>query len=322
MCPAPLTRSAPRFLHGEASSQPGILRLLLIMGMALLAGCERVPEPHAPKYSAAPKTNGTPYYHLAVHPLHNPDKLAQAYQPLIDHLNRNIPDARFELEASRDYASYEAKIREHQPEFLLPNPWHSLQAMQNGYHVIAMAGDAADFKGLFIVRKDSPIQTPADLKGKAVAYPAPTALSACILPQWYLHQHGIDVERELDNRYVGSQESAIMNAWLGKAAAGATWPPPWRAFQKEHPREAADLKVIWETPPLLNNSVMARNDVPAALRNRVRELLFTLQETPNGRAILAGIETARFHPADDASYAPVRDFVARFEREVRAVERK
>jgi phosphonate transport system substrate-binding protein len=194
--------------------------------------------------------------------------------------------------------------------------------MQNGYHVIAMAGDAADFKGLFIVRKDSPIQTPADLKGKAVAYPAPTALSACILPQWYLHQHGIDVERELDNRYVGSQESAIMNAWLGKAAAGATWPPPWRAFQKEHPREAADLKVIWETPPLLNNSVMARNDVPAALRNRVRELLFTLQETPNGRAILAGIETARFHPADDASYAPVRDFVARFEREVRAVERK
>ena len=69
--------------------------------------------------------------------------------------------------------------------------------------------------------------------------------------------------RDIENRYVGSQESSIMNAYLGQTAAGATWPPPWRAFQKEHPREAAELKVIWETESLVNNSVMVRDDVPA-----------------------------------------------------------
>ncbi|MDP2809329.1 MAG: PhnD/SsuA/transferrin family substrate-binding protein [Rhodocyclaceae bacterium] len=302
-----------------------ILPLLLAV---LLTGCERGPEPTVgPRYGAAP-VDGLPLYRLAVHPLHNPAKLIQAYQPLVDHLNRHIPEARFELEASRDYAAYEAKFRAEgaeaaaKPELLLPNPWQTLQAMKVGYQVIAMAGDAEDFKGLFIVRKDSPIRIPADLKGKAVAYPAATALAACIMPQWFLHQNGIDVNRDIENRYVGSQESSILNALSGGAAIAATWPPPWRAFQKDHPVEAAQLKVIWETPPLLNNSVMVREDVPAPIGERVSALLLGLHETAEGRAILAGMETARFHPATDASYAPVREFVARFERDVRPVEQK
>ena len=50
------------------------------------------------------------------------------------------------------------------------------------------------------------------------------------------------------------------------------------------------------------------------------EVLLSLHDTPAGLAILAGMETARVLPADDASYAPVRQFVARFERELRPVE--
>jgi phosphonate transport system substrate-binding protein len=113
-----------------------------------------------------------------------------------------------------------------------------------------------------------------------------------------------------------------MNVYLGKSAAGATWPPPWRLFQKDHPAEAAQLELIWTTAPLLNNSVMVRDDVPAAVREQLRKVLIALAETPEGKAILAGMETARFHPADDATYDAVRNYVSRFEREVRPVERK
>lgn len=111
-----------------------------------------------------------------------------------------------------------------------------------------------------------------------------------------------------------------MNAYLKQTAAAATWPPPWRAFQKDHPKEAAEMKLVWETPSLINNSVMARNDVPASIREQVRECLLKLQETPAGRAILEGMETARFLPASDTDYEVVRDYIARFEKEVRPVE--
>jgi phosphonate transport system substrate-binding protein len=113
-----------------------------------------------------------------------------------------------------------------------------------------------------------------------------------------------------------------MNAYLGKSAAGATWPPPWRLFQKDHPAEAAQLKLIWETPPLMNNSVMARDDVPRELVDKVLTLLLALDETPAGRVILSAMSTARFHAANDASYDKVRDYVAVFEQQVRPVERK
>jgi phosphonate transport system substrate-binding protein len=272
-----------------------------------------------PSYTSLPNTQSRQIYHFAVHPLHNPVKLMQAYQPLIDYLNGRMHDAEFMLEASRDYAAFEVKYHDRMPEVILPNPWQTLQAMQSGYHVIAMAGDAADFKGIFVVRKDGGITTPIDLKGKAVSYPSPTALAACIMPQFFLHKHGINVNKDIENRYVGSQESSIMNAFLKNTAAGATWPPPWRAFQKDHPVEASELKIVWETESLLNNSVMVRDDLPKEIVDLLKVSLEGLENTNEGEKILAGMETTRFHPATNKDYEVVRLYVARFEDEVRKV---
>jgi phosphonate transport system substrate-binding protein len=294
---------------------------IVVLAFLLLGlGCEQEPQTPGPKYGVA--SPDTEAYHFAVHPLHNPTKLSQDYQPLIDYLNANLKGARLSLEASRDYANFEEKYQGRKPEFLLPNPWQTMQAMKAGYSVIAMAGEPQDFTGIFIVRKDSDIKEPFDLKGKAVSYPAPTALAACIMPQYFLHTHRVDINKDIENRYVGSQESSIMNVYMQKTVAGATWPPPWRAFQKEHPAEAAELKVLWETEPLINNSVMIRDDIPAAIRQQVQTLLAGLHESEQGKAILANMETARFIAATDQDYDVVRAYVERFEREVRAVERK
>lgn len=297
-----------------------LLNLACLLAAILLAGCERQPAERPLQYSSAPTGNTLPTYRLTPHPLYNPQKLVETFQPLVDHLNRQLPGARIELEASRDYPAFEKKFRAREAEFLMPNPWQTIEAMKVGYHVIAMWGDAEDFRGIFIVRKDGGITAPADLKGRVVSYPSRTALAAAIMPQYYLHTRGIDIRRDIQNVYVGSQESSIMNAYLGKSAAGATWPPPWRQFQKEYPAEAAQLRLAWETPPLINNSVMARDDVPENVREQVRKTLLDLAQTPQGREILSGMETARFHAADDASYGLVREYIARFEKEVRPVE--
>jgi phosphonate transport system substrate-binding protein len=308
----------------ERHSKPrrGFLAALapLLLIPMLLTGCDQPAPPAGPRYSDTPAQSGAKVYRLAVHPLHNPTRLLQAYQPLADALGEGLADVRIEVEASRDYAEFERKLHERGPDLVLPNPWQALEAMKTGYGVLAMAGDTADFKGVFIVRKDSPIRTPADLKGRTLAYPSPTALAACIMPQWYLHQQGLDVVRDMTHRYVGSQESAIMNAFLGQADVGVTWPPPWRAFQRQYPDKAAELKVLWQTPPLINNAFMARDDLPPALRAHLRAKLLTLHESPAGRAILAGMETARFHAATNADYAVVDEFVTRFEARVRPVK--
>jgi phosphonate transport system substrate-binding protein len=300
-------------------------KILLCFGLLtllLLNACDRAPADKPLEYSVAPANAEMPTYHLVPHPLYNPQTLSQIFQPLVTHLNNHLEGGRIELEASRDYQAFEQKFRAREADILMPNPWQTVEAQKVGYHVIAMWGDAEDFKGLFIVRKDGNIKTPADLKGKTVSYPSPTALAAAVMPQYFLHLQGININKDIQNSYVGSQESSIMNVYMGQVAAGATWPPPWRIFQKQHPAEAAQLKVIWETPALVNNSVMVRNDIPQAFRQQLTQTLLDLPTTLEGREILARMETARFHVADDASYDIVRNYITRFEKEVRPIEHK
>jgi len=298
--------------------------LLACTAVMLLTACDRQPVEKPIQYSATPVVGtALPIYHLATYPEHNPRNLAESTQPLIDYLNQRVQGVHIELEASRDFPAFEQKFRIREPAILIANPVQTLGAQKAGYHVIAMAGDPEDFRGIFLVRKDADITTPADLKGKVVSYPAPTAFAACIMAQFFLYQHSIDVNRDIQTAYVGSHDSSIMNVYLGKSAAGVTWPPPWRRFQRDFPKEAAQLKVIWETPSyVVSNSVMVRDDVPSDVSLKIRQALLDLTDAPGGRAILAGIPTARFHAASDASYEVVRDYIVTFEKHVRRVEFK
>jgi phosphonate transport system substrate-binding protein len=296
--------------------------IMLSLALMAVAGCGDREKGAGPQYRSSETIQDTAEYTLAVYPLYNPARLIQLYQPLIIYVNRHLEGVRLNLEASRDYASFERKIAAREPEIILPNAWQTLKAIACGYHVIALAGDPKESRGLFVVRKEMNFSSPTDLKGKAVSYPSPTAFAACLLPQYFLHRHGINVSRDIENRYVGSQESSIMNVYMGKTVAGATWTQPWRAFQADHPHEAAALRIQWETEPLVNNSVMMREDIPAGIRASLQTILVRLHETEEGRVILRGMKTVRFTRATDKEYDAVRVFLARFEHDVRKVEIK
>ncbi len=286
--------------------------------LVLLAGCGREEPVQAPRYADRPPVaDSLTHYIFTVHPLHNPQLLHQKFQPLMQYLDSRIAGVQFDLDASSDYADYERKLREGKSHFSLPNPYHAALARDWGYHVIAKMSNDTLFRGVFVVRKDSPVREPADLRGKVVSYPAPTALAAAMMPQLYLQDHGIDVETELTNRYVGTHNSAIMNAYLGQSAVGVTWPVAWKSFQQANPKEAAELYVIWQTPTLIQNAIIARNDVPPDLTEKVRQLLVGLQDTPAGREILARIDTSSFETADDQRFDVVLAFLKEFRTRVK-----
>jgi len=294
--------------------------LVGLVALALVAcGQNEESKPAGPQFSAGGPQVGKEYV-FAIHPLHNPVRLFEIYGPIIDYLNRNIPDARFRLEASRNYEEFDKKLYGRELDFALPNPYQTLNSLKHGYYVIAKMGDDYKFTGILLVRRDSGIKEVTDLKGKKVSYPARTALAATMMPQYFLHTHGVDINRDIENLYVGSQESSIMNVYLGNVAAGATWPLPWEAFQKEHPDMARDLELKWETEPLINNGVVAKDDVPPALAQRVAQLLDTLHTTAEGRAILARMPLSRFELADDNRYRVIEDFLRTFNKEVRPLD--
>jgi phosphonate transport system substrate-binding protein len=288
----------------------------LVSGLLLAACNQSPPPPYQPSFSKAPPVTET-VYHFGVHPLHNPQHLYTVFGPMMDYLSEQIPSARFKLEASRNYAAYDEKLYAGQFDFALPNPYQTVNAVDKGYRVFAKMGDDENFRGIFLVRKDSGIRQVADLKGKRVSYPAPTALAATMMPQFYLQSHGVDVMNELDNRYVGSQESSVMNVYLNQTSAAATWPPPWRALAKQRPELERELQVIWQTEPLINNGLVVSPEVPDETVQQVHDLLVNLHTHEQGRQILTPMELSRFESANDESYQVVRDFMEEFARKVR-----
>lgn len=276
----------------------------------------------APQYQPSFSDNATPAemeYVFAVHPLHNPERLFAVYGPIADYLSAHLPGVRFRLEASRNYEEYEKKLFARGPHFALPNPYQTVRALRHGYHVFGKMGDDHNFRGIILVRKDSGIENVSDLKSKKVSYPAATALAATMMPQYYMHTHGIDVNKDIENLYVGSQESSIVNVHLGNTAAGATWPTPWLKFQEQFPDKAKDLIVKWETGTLPNNGLVVRDDVPADMVEKVGKLLFTLQDSADGQKLLRAIPLSRFEAANDETYHPVREFLQEFSAKVRPV---
>jgi phosphonate transport system substrate-binding protein len=294
--------------------------VLLSTLMPLLIACngQREAQYH-PQYSTSPLIQESVYV-FGVHPLHNPRRLHEIFNPLIDYLNAHIEGVHFKLEASRNYAAFDQKLYSEKFQFALPNPYQTVGSLTHGYRVFGKMGDDQNFRGIILVRKDSGIRNVADLAGQSVSFPAPTALAATLMPQYYLQTHGLDISKDIDVRYVGSQESSVMNVFLGNTAAGATWPPPWKALAKERPELEERLKVIWQTDTLPNNGLVVRGDVPEHIVSQVATLLFSLHTHPEGRAILARMELSRFEAATNDTYKPVREFIERFASLVRPLE--
>ncbi len=274
---------------------------------------------YTPSYAKSPIISKQEYV-FGIHPLHNPKRLFEIYQPLMDYLNDYFGEKLFRLEASKNYDEFEKKLFSGHFDFALPNPYQTLQSLQHGYTVFGKMGDDHNFRGIILVRKDSPIQTVLELKGKTISFPAKSALAATMMPQRFLYDNGLDIIHDINSLYVGSQESSIMNTYLHHSDASATWPSPWASFQKERPEVAKELKVIWETSSLINNGLVTKQSIDSSFINVIAELFVNLHTTEEGRTLLDAMQLKRFEKADNTTYEPIKKFLNKFDTEVRPIK--
>src|SRR5574343_152426 len=140
-----------------------MMRWLLIGGILLsyLYGCDRTEDNYMPTFSNKAPTLVEELL-FGIHPLHNPMRLFEIYEPLILHLNRVLQkDTRFshvhiKLEASTSYTAYEKK----------------LDALKKGYDIFGKMADDDKARGIILLRKDTSIEEVSQLKGKSISYPA------------------------------------------------------------------------------------------------------------------------------------------------------
>ncbi len=253
---------------------------------------------------------------FGVHPYLNPKEMEKVYSPLISYLSQNIDGVEFKLEASKDYAHFEEKLYAGKFDFALPNPYQTIKSLSHNHKVIAKMVPDSDFRGVIVARRDKNIKSISQLKNQTMSFPAPTALAATMMPLYFLHSNGIDVNKELNKKFVGSQFSSIMNAYTGDTVAAATWPPPWRAWSEQNPERAKEMELIWQTEPLPNNGVVANRRVDEKIIDKFQELIVKFRDEEIGKSTLKDGKFDGFERANDKRYNIVNEFLKEYDEKI------
>ena len=134
---------------------PFFFRCALALFIISAHSCVRSGESgYEPEFSRT-NLSDTVVHTFAVHPLYNPERLYEIFNPLIEYVNMRLSGQRLVLEASRDYAAFEDKLYKNQYSFAMPNPYQTLRAINSGYRVFGKMGDDHAFTGIILLRKDS-----------------------------------------------------------------------------------------------------------------------------------------------------------------------
>jgi len=166
------------------------------------------------------------------------------------------------------------------------------------------------YRGIIFVRKDSGINTLKDLKGKSFAFNEPASTSGYLYPFTMLHDAGINPQPAARGGDLGnvtfSNATGVPPAVLNRQAdAGAIYEEGPERILK-NPAEVAQLKIIAYTPPIPNGMLVTRSDLPKTEIANLKKAMSDINTDPEGKQALAKMGVAKWVPADDSLFDPVR----------------
>jgi len=235
-------------------------------------------------------------YTFGIVPQQSASTMAKVWIPLLSHLEKaSGVSLRFKTDSS--IPKFEEKLAKGEYDLAYMNPYHYVVFHeQSQYEAIAKAKDKL-IKGIIVVPRNSPIVNLDDLHGKTMAFPAPAAFAASILPRAYLKSKHIDITAT----YVNSHDSVYANVALGRYTAGGG---VMRTFKNTPEKYRNELKVLWTTNGYTPHAFAGLSTINTKDLEKVKQAMIDLDKSEDGKKLLnalklQGIEAARNKDWDD-----------------------
>lgn len=243
---------------------------------------------------------------LGVLPRLSAAELQAMYTPLADHLSQRL-GKKVVVVVPKDFAAFEDALRRGEYHLAFANPYIYVKARKDlDLAPLALAAEkkaGAKFRGIFIARKDSGIQSLADLKGKPVIFVDEDSLAGYLAQALALKRAGIDPLTGVVRLPYGKKHDNVAMAVFNRAAAaGGIREDDLDKMQGKV--DLAQLTVIARTEEFPNWPLFATPALDAATRDQVKAALVSLAE---GAPALEAAKLKRFAPVTDKDYDVVRD---------------
>ncbi len=162
---------------------------------------------------------------------------------------------------------------------------------------VVREGDQTSYKGQFITRFDSGINSIEDINGRSMAYVDPSSTSGYILPKALLESKGI---KPSETVFAMRHDNVVTMVYQGQVAAGATYyaPPDPETGEimdarmrvlKQFPDVAKKIKIIGFTQDIPNDPWVFRKNMSETMKNKIIDALIQFVKTPEGKKSLYDI---------------------------------
>ncbi len=161
----------------------------------------------------------------------------------------------------------------------------------------AVKGDANSFQGYqlhMIVKRDSPIKTLTDLKGKRVAHTSPSSNSGNLAPRALFPTLGLVPDQDYKVLYSGKHDQSILGVGTGDYDAAPIASDVFKRMAARGQIKADDYRVIWKSETFPTSSFSYAHDLEPKLRDTMLKCFYDYRFPAEMQKAFDGAD--RFYP--------------------------
>lgn len=235
---------------------------------------------------------------ISVVPQFAPTVVHARWAPLLERIGRQTGQC-FRLHVTASIPEFERDLLLGEPDLAFVNPYHAVLARRAKGYVPLVRDDRQFLSGVVIVRGSSELRSLADLRGKAVAFPAPNAFAASLLVRAQLAAQQIEIQP----RYLKNHGNVYRAVALSELDVGGGVN---NTLQREEVGLRARLRVLYETPRYAPHPLVAHPRVPSAVRAAVAAAFIEQGKSAEGRPLMEAVQMPQPVAADyGRDYAPL-----------------
>ncbi|MBV6458865.1 MAG: hypothetical protein HONBIEJF_02004 [Fimbriimonadaceae bacterium] len=182
---------------------------------------------------------------------------------------------------------------------------------------IAMRDTDRDRVSHMLVRTDSPFQSPADLKGRTIAFGAQDSPQATLIPQGFLVKHGLapdadyralrfDVAVGKHGDHIGGEKQALEALLAGEAEASWCLDLNWQLWSSDGTADPGKVRVLATTEPFDHCVFAVREDFSASDQTRFLSTLVGMSyDNPEHREMMDMEGLKKWEPGRTTGFGPL-----------------
>jgi phosphonate transport system substrate-binding protein len=171
----------------------------------------------------------------------------------------------------------------------------------------------SSYKGYIFVHKDSVIDNVTSMRFKVIAFVDRATTAGYLLPLAYFNEQGVKNLGTYfkESFFAGSHEAAIFAVLNKEADVGCAKNTIFDLLARSDPRVKENLVILATSPEVPSNGFGLRNDIPADIRHRLRNVFLKMDKDPEGIKVLNDFGIKRFIETTESDYESVIDLAKR-----------